>query len=68
LLLGYRLEAPSHLPAPLAAAGAPAAGRLRLAGDRIAKIREDLLGADPDLLGLELELECSHLLPFRLVA
>src|SRR5215203_6060015 len=31
-----------------------------LAG-RVAEVGEDLLGADPDLLGMEFEAECSHL-------
>jgi hypothetical protein len=35
-----------------------------LAG-RVAEVREYLLGADPDLLWVEIEAECSHVeLPF----
>jgi hypothetical protein len=40
--------------------GAPAPIALALPAHRIAEVREDLLGADPDLLWVELEAKCSH--------
>src|SRR5204862_6601667 len=55
-------------PASPAAAGgfSPTAGPIWLS--RIAEVGQDLLGADPDLLWMELETECSHETPPNLVA
>ena len=43
-----------------AATGALAPAVVAARASRVAKVREDLLGADPDLLGVEFESECSH--------
>jgi hypothetical protein len=49
-----------HLTAHPRIAGALASLALAILANRIAEVREDLLGADPDLLWVELEAECSH--------
>jgi hypothetical protein len=48
-----------------AAAGALAPAVVAALAGRVTEVGEDLLGGDPDLLGMEFEAECSHVeLPF----